>query len=136
MTEKDRLLAIMAGEKMSSGEFAKQIGISPATLSNIANGRNNPSLEILQKAADRFRIVSSDWLFMGIGPMYRQSPEAPEQLLFDVRPEDLEQAPAAQAVASSRKQAAQPVTVEKFIEKKITKIVVFYEDGTFAELTN
>lgn len=140
--DNERLMAIMEAEKMSAREFANALSISPATLSNISNGRNKPSLDLLQRACNRFRVISSDWLFLGVGPMYRQAPDAQEQVLFDVRPENPEsesqsdnngQAPIQSA---SKSKSPQVVTVERVIEKKIKKIVVFFDDGTFQELEN
>lgn len=140
--ENERLLTIMEKEKMTASEFAKTLAISPATLSNITSGRNKPSLDLLQKACNRFRMISSDWLFLGIGPMYRQTPEAQEQVLFDVRPEtpdELQPNCSSTQISSAnvpKSKAQQVVTVERLVERKIKKIVVFFDDGTFQELAN
>lgn len=142
LNENERLLAIMENEKMTAREFATTLSISPATLSNITNGRNKPSLDLLQKASNRFRMISSDWLFLGIGPMYRQTPDSLEPVLFDVRPEDHNEGnqiePPVQAISanSSKLKAQQVVTVEKIVERKIKKIMVFFDDGTFQEISN
>ena len=81
---------------------------------------------------------------MGVGPMYRQKGSPTEQLLLDIRPEEPENAqPGSSVIVASAAQAdanrskAKPATqvVERIIEKKIQKIVVFYEDGTFEELS-
>jgi len=140
MDERERFLAVMDGENMNAREFAQEIGVSAATISNIVKGRNNPSLDLMQRTCNRFRMINTDWLFLGIGSMYRQVPDAQDQLLLDIRPEVSESsesgASAAEQAVASRKTAPQIVTVERVVEKKIKKIVVFFEDGTFQELGN
>lgn len=140
MNERDRFLAIMEGENMSASEFAKELGINAATVSNIVNGRNNPSLDVMKRACNRFRMISTDWLFLGIGSMYRQKVDAQEQVLLDVRPElpesDAVAGVVAEQPAAARKSSPQIVTVERVVAKRIKKIVVFYDDGTFDELNN
>ena len=39
---KERILQIMRRENMTQQEFAKAIEVSPASLSNIFNGKNQP----------------------------------------------------------------------------------------------
>ena len=78
---------------------------------------------------------------MGVGPMYRQKSGSTEQLLLDIRPEEPENGQAEalttiSAAADTNRKRNLPATqvVERIIEKKIQKIVVFYDDGTFEEL--
>lgn len=70
--ETERLLKVMSDQQLNARNFAEQVGIQPATMSNLASGRNRPSLEVLQKVLNTFRMISSDWLILGSGPMYRQ----------------------------------------------------------------
>ena len=125
-------------------EFAKEIGKSAATVTNIFKGRNKPSIDLLQSILDRFRVINPEWLLMGVGPMYRQKGSPTEQLLLDIRPEEPENAQPGSSVITvsaaatdANRAKAKPATqvVERIIEKKIQKIVVFYEDGTFEELS-
>lgn len=83
MDEKERIEEIMRKEEMSAAVFANEIGIQGSTLSHILNGRNNPSLDVLKKILNRFRIVSSDWLILGIGSMYRSEKKSQVPTLFD-----------------------------------------------------
>ena len=46
---KERIQKIMQRESMTAGMFAEKIGISPASLSHILSGRNNPSLDVMMK---------------------------------------------------------------------------------------
>ncbi|MCI7556586.1 MAG: helix-turn-helix domain-containing protein [Bacteroidales bacterium] len=137
-----RIRAIQEGEHLTMSEFAKEIGKSAATVTNIFKGRNKPSIDLLQSVLDRFRVINPEWLLMGVGPMYRQKSGSTEQLLLDIRPEEPETGQAEalttiSAAADTNRKKNLPATqvVERMIiEKKIQKIVVFYDDGTFEEL--
>lgn len=130
MNERQRLEQVIDSEKMTAKQFAQEVGIQAGTISNILSGRNNPSLDVLQRVLNRFRTLSSDWLILGIGPMYRQNGAVVEQSLFDVRPDDSQavvEAPQAQKTEQSPA-PSQPMPV-----KLVDKILIFYTDGTFEE---
>lgn len=83
MTEKERIEKVIQSEDMSSGQFASEIGIKNSTLSHILNNRNNPSLDVLKKILARFPQISSDWLILGSGLMYRSEIKSQSPSLFD-----------------------------------------------------
>ena len=148
-TERDRIDRIMQSENLNAGQFAAEIGIKGSTLSHILNGRNNPSLEVLKKILDRYRMISSDWLILGIGQMNRTGKQSQSPSLFD----DVE-------INNSKPDIYRPKTAEKnstvknTIQEKIVsettnfvkndinseisskivkKIIVYYADNTFQE---
>lgn len=83
LSEKERIEKIMQHENISSGQFALEIGIQNSTLSHILNNRNNPSLDVLKKILNRFQNISSDWLILGQGPMFRQEKHSQSLSLFE-----------------------------------------------------
>ena len=83
MDERSRIEKIMEAENLSSGIFAGQIGVQNSTLSHILNNRNKPSLDVLKKILQRFPEISSDWLILGQGPMYREERKSQSPSLFD-----------------------------------------------------
>ena len=134
MNERQRLEQVMEAEGMSANQFAKEIGIKAGTVSNIVNGRNNPSLDVLQRVLNRFRTLSSDWLILGVGSMYRANGEGPDNTLFDIKP--LEQSPKSSvesAVSAAIQVQPEEPKVPLSAQKLISKIVIFYNDGTFEE---
>jgi len=158
MDEKDRIEKIMLKEEMNSAVFAAEIGIQGSTLSHILNGRNNPSLDVLKKILNRFRTVSSDWLILGVGSMYRAEKQSQTPTLFDVLDENttksstLESFPVEKNVPASvliqqktspvqetTVQPPQEITHAPFIplieaaSKSVRKIIVYYTDNTFQE---
>ena len=137
MNEKERIEQLMQSEQMNAKQFAEEVGIQAGTLSNIVNERNKPSLEVLQRILNRFRMVSSDWLILGVGSMYRQKNDS-QQVLFDLKPEDnnAEESVIERATTSIvAKNKPAPPMLEKQV-RRIQKITVFYDDGTFEEILN
>ena len=103
---KKRIEKIINSNGLTSNSFAQQIGVNRSTISHILSGRNNPSIEVLQKILKRFPDVSADWLLLGNGSINDKS-----------SPSDGSSAPK-----------------EFFIEaKKVDKVVIFYTDNTFQE---
>jgi transcriptional regulator with XRE-family HTH domain len=90
MNERQRLEQIIESEGLTAKQFAEEVGIQAGTISNIVNGRNNPSLDVMQRVLNRFRTISSDWLILGVGSMYRTN-GAPDTTLFDIKPIEVEQ---------------------------------------------
>ena len=142
---KDRINQIKLREGMTDGQFAELIGISPASLSHILNGRNKPSLEVVTKIHKACKYVNMDWLLYGEGEMV-DSPDTPktvenEASLFDENPFF----PAVgQEDSENRKEMASKSTIFptkevvreeiKYVEKparKITEIRIFFDNGTY-----
>ena len=68
---KDRIAKIIKSRGLTSAKFAEEIGVQASGISHILSGRNNPSTELILKILKRFPEISSDWLLLGEGPMYR-----------------------------------------------------------------
>lgn len=147
MTERERLMKVMESENMNAKQFAIEVGIQPGTISNIMSGRNNPSLDVMQRVLNRFRSINSDWLILGVGQMYRQNGEVPAGALFDIRPEEplpMNEDSVLPIVSTSMqntiKQEQHAATPTKTTSptnptpgREIQKIMIFYTDGTFEE---
>ena len=146
---KDRIKLLMESQHMPQNQFANFIGLSPATLSSIFNGRTNPSLQTVEAIRQRLPQLSTDWLIFGTGPMYRNSPTRDDdQKKSDVSPSD-EQALAfdnptaenhevvddssARQVTQFRPKISAVSDTKNFdkTNKHITEIRVFYSDQTY-----
>ena len=117
MNEQQRLLALMRAEGLNAKTFAEQVGISAATMSNIVNGRNNPSLEVMQKVLNRFRTLSPQWLILGVGSMYLEKSNS--------QGDNFQQ--------DSAEQDSENLDQTTLENRSVVRIVVFYNDGTFDE---
>jgi len=158
MDEKERIEKIMLKEEMNSAVFAAEIGIQGSTLSHILNGRNNPSLDVLKKILNRFRTVSSDWLILGVGSMYRTEKQSQTPTLFDLLDETSTKSSTLESNNTEKNipefSVIQPKTMPvheipvqtptethqpAFIplietsSKSVRKIIVYYTDNTFQE---
>ena len=158
MDEKDRIEKIMLKEEMNSAVFATEIGIQGSTLSHILNGRNNPSLEVLKKILNRFRTVSSDWLILGVGSMYRGEKQSQTPTLFDSLDENITKSSTSESNTFEKSNTVPPLIQQKtshvqevpvqtqaesphssflpLVEpgsKSVRKIIVYYTDNTFQE---
>ncbi len=150
MDGREKIKKIMEAEGLSAKQFVDRVRISQGTLSNILNGRNKPSLDVMQSILNAFRTISSDWLILDSGPMYRQKgSEAVQDTLFDVRPIDKEEQPVSSQPSVNRTADELPVSVviqpqypvkgrkntgdtpKPF--RTVEKIIVYYSDGTFEE---
>lgn len=72
---KTRLQYIVKNEGLTNQRFATEIGISPAAVTHILSGRNNPSLEIIAKIANRYPNYSLRWLILGELPIQIINPQ-------------------------------------------------------------
>lgn len=128
MDERQRLVKLMESEGLNAKQFSEQVGISAGTLSNIIGGRNKPSLEVLQAVLNRFRTVSSDWLILDVGPMYRMNGDGPQTALFDIKPDESTQSTSTQ---ENKVNAEKELPIKT--AAKVDKIIIFYTDGTFEQ---
>ncbi len=139
---KDRILQIIETEHLTSGKFALTIGTQPSIISHILNGRNKPSMEIIQKILSTFPTVNPDWLILGSGSMYRSSSFVSGQpsLFDDVKSKtsDTNQKLIfSKEIAGTSKEDTSSVpntSLSAIVQaKKINKITVYYSDMTFEE---
>ena len=146
---KDRIKKVMESQHMSQQTFALSIGMSPASLSSIFNGRTKPTLNIVEAIKDKIPKISTDWLIFGKGEMYLEevgatnNTSSPEPLLnkqpqlnFDAPASTPsffnEQPPAAPKVelAPQKSERVEVKVIEK-PQRKVTEIRIFYDDRTW-----
>ncbi|MGM9811046.1 MAG: helix-turn-helix domain-containing protein [Paludibacteraceae bacterium] len=162
MNERERLLKLIADNNMSAKQFAAEVGIQAGTISNIVNGRNNPSLDVMQRVLNRFRTLSSDWLILGVGNMYRteggkentdakekqqeipgfgDTITSPQHPIEEPSPSSSPKTSSASAISRETQQSVttkkqQTAPMEQPAAKQIERIIVFYSDGTFDEISS
>ncbi len=142
MNERDKIVKIMECEGLNAKQFATEIGVSAGTISNIMSGRNKPSLEVMQAILRRFRTINCWWLFGDIGSMYLTTPidNAPRLPFPEEESEKTAPLPHQGAEASPNATPVPPSTpsptpqTSSYIHPRtVSKIVIFYSDGTFEE---
>ena len=155
-----RLQQFLAAENMSQAQFADSIKVARAGVSHIIGGRNKPSFEFIINTMKRYPELNIEWLLTGKGKMYLNSPsqqpalandahgdgyadEIPvfEDGLFSSQENPVPEVHAPAPVREESKEDVTPIAYHKAEEqektvarqRKATKIIVFYDDGTFQE---
>jgi transcriptional regulator with XRE-family HTH domain len=68
---KNRIQKFLEVEQISASKFADEIGVQRSSISHILSGRNNPSLEVIQKILTNFDYINAEWLITGKGEMFK-----------------------------------------------------------------
>lgn len=109
----NRLKKIIEHHQLTASMFADRIGVQRSSISHILSGRNKPSLDFILKVTNEFKDVDIYWLLNGKGTFpnkeFTNTP-TPTNTISDIS-----------EISSASN------------NKKINKIVVFYNDGTFDE---
>jgi transcriptional regulator with XRE-family HTH domain len=117
----DRIKMVMKANQLNAATFADRIGVQRSNLSHILTGRNKPSLDFIEKMLSQFPKVNASWLISGqiqqtdvVNPFKEK-----EKLVTDV---DLRKDTNVNNLFNS-----------KTSNKRIVKMITFYEDFTFDE---
>ena len=145
---KDRIKLIMEQQGCSQVDFARKIGIAPASLSGIFTGRTQPTLATATAIHKHFPFINLSWLLFGEGDMMPSSAQDAATLSgADVVSTSAPVAPSAVASPGamsvgdnmplqSTNSRVCPVDVDAMKnfdkkERKISEIRVFFDDGTY-----
>ncbi|WP_313790934.1 helix-turn-helix transcriptional regulator [Allomuricauda sp. SCSIO 65647] len=107
-----RLKTIIGHYELSPSTFADKIGVQRSSVSHLLNGRNRPSLDFVMKVIKTFPEVNLYWLLNGKGGFPDPTPKE------NANPKTSTSTPSNKITLADT-------------EKRPTKIVVFYNDGTF-----
>ena len=140
---------------MTQQVFADYIGLAPATLSSIFNGRTRPTLNVVEALKRKIPNINFDWLMLGVGPMYidqsideaaaepaddhqESRPRIENPMLdFDQSPSPTPQSAPQRVAFVNSVRSTRPETERedlKIIDKpqrKVIEIRVFYDDQTW-----
>lgn len=120
MSIKDRLQMVMKMNNLTNASFADRVGVQRSSISHVMAGRNKPSLDFIQKTLLAFPRVNAQWLITG-----KQDSAKKEVTYQDDKELNLSTSTASDdSVSPDRDQSEQ---------KKIDRIIVFYDDGTYVE---
>lgn len=161
---KDRIFELMKMVGKNPTDFAITIEISPAVLSSIKSGRTKPTLFLVEKIKSVYPNVNVNWLITGEGEMFmdreqgelavnneakpvrKETPEVSyvntvqtlEQNADREESEMLNEPEVIMKVENKKRVKEQDQwqvkTVIKPDDRKISQIIVLYNDGTFESL--
>lgn len=126
---KSRIEHIINSESLSNMQFAQSLDISPASITHILSGRNNPSLDIITRIARKYPHYNLRWLLLGEGAVYDNHGERPK----DSTTPDLfnsQQGDGKPQLDAEPKQASLSQT---HIPEE--KLIICLPDGTYREYT-
>ena len=95
-------------------------------------------MDVVQKILNTFRTVSTDWMLLGFGPMYRNQ-KVLQGTLFEEESENVSN------IQSSKIQNIQEpgnfvpqktgiqINKSNLEEKKVERIIIYFSDNTFEE---
>ena len=140
-----RLKQFLAAENISQAQFADSLNVVRASVSHVLSGRNNPSFDFIKAMMQQYPNLNIDWLMFGKGRMYKDQakPEPVEDLLFsDLELEDDVRTPPAVHVeekvppieSSTELNTLTQVTQVIANQRKVSKILILFDDGTFQEM--
>ena len=110
----NRLKEIIQHHQLSASQFADSIGVQRSSISHILSGRNKPSLDFILKVTNTYTDVDIYWLLNGKGS-YPKSSSSP-------------------TIAGNSPAFSSPNNnPESVNHKKISRILICYDDGTFDE---
>ena len=137
----NRLQQFLAAENISQSVFAESIGVTKASVSHILAGRNKPGCEFIENMARRYPNLNIEWFISGNGKMYKNQsdrtlfPQPEENGLFPEETAAEKQEPSPAPAPSTTVPASENrVFPDTDGEPRISKILVFYDNGTYKEI--
>ena len=76
-----RVLLVLKHIGKSNRAVAEEFGISAASISHVASGRNKVGLELVQKILTHYPSISAKWLLTGNGTMHAEDATMQVELL-------------------------------------------------------
>lgn len=146
-TMNTRLKQFLAAENITQAQFADTIDVVRASVSHVLAGRNNPSYDFLKALMSKYPRLNMEWLMLGKGKMYKDAGEQEssvnvnEGVLFtddepfreSVFSEPPVDSPVKIPSTTEMKSIDNP-TQQVVTQRKVQKIIVLFDDGSFQEI--
>ena len=144
-----RLKQFIAAENISQSQFADTIKVVRASVSHVLSGRNYPSYDFIKAIMSAYPNLNIEWLMMGKGKMYKDQVATSDGELFVndeiFAPEPLFIPPVVPESVKEFESAHENHAVEQIytpdkgpekpvIQRKVSKILIFFDDGTYQEM--
>ena len=144
-----RLKQFIAAENITQAQFADNINVVRASVSHILAGRNKPGYEFISGLMHHYPDLNLEWLMLGKGKMYKDSRKDEEygDLFSEAPAAEVIQQPEPEISAQSQTPVSSVETLTEIKtlinasqkpvnQRKLIKIMAFFDDGTFQELTS
>lgn len=136
-----RLTILFDNYGLNASLFADKIGVQRSSISHILSGRNKPSLDFIIKILTIFPEVDASWILSGKGnflkteltvlPKKVSDPTPISTVLIDEKPIEI-----VAEIDKKKPENTASILPQKSIDTAISKIVIFYKNGTFEHFEN
>lgn len=125
----NRFKQLLEEKNLTANRFAALIKVNASAMSHILNGHRKPGFDVLGKIAQAFPDVNLNWLISGEGPAYNQM--ADDSIIEkDIKTESSHEKPNQDLPLPQSINATNPP------KKRIKRIILFFEDGSFEDYLN
>ena len=138
----ERFKQLLEEKNLTATRFAAMIKVNASAMSHILNGRSKPGFDVLDKIAQAFPDVNLNWLISGKGSLYNNRISTPakevekipvQKNLFE---EEEKRFPIEEKNTKAEKILRPAVSVASIPTakgKKVKRIILFFEDGSFED---
>ncbi len=129
---KERIQQLIDKKGITAGELASLLEVQRSNVSHILNGRNKPGASLIEKMLTVFPDLNARWLFTGEGNMLVATGE--HGTIADTSKKINIESTGTRDLFSSGKAIIDENHKQKnkcSSEKKIDKVILLYDDGTF-----
>ncbi len=138
----ERFKQLLEEKNLTATRFAAMIKVNASAMSHILNGRSKPGFDVLDKIAQAFPDVNLNWLISGKGSLYNNRISTPakevekipvQKNLFE---EEEKRFPIEEKNTKGEEILRPAVSVASIPTakgKKVKRIILFFEDGSFED---
>lgn len=131
-----RLQIILDYYDISAATFADAIQVGRSSISHIISGRNKPSLDFVLKIVQNYPEVELYWLLNGKGSFPKLDQASIPVSVKETEKTETFNKSISQSEAVKESSTENDIRFSNSSGKKIKRVVLFYEDGTFEAFEN
>ena len=132
----ERFKQLLEEKNLTATRFAAMIKVNASAMSHILNGRSKPGFDVLDKIAQAFPDVNLNWLISGKGSLYNNRISTPAKEVENLFEEEEKRFPIEEKNTKAEEILRPAVSVASIPTakgKKVKRIILFFEDGSFED---
>ena len=132
----ERFKQLLEEKNLTATRFAAMIKVNASAMSHILNGRSKPGFDVLDKIAQAFPDVNLNWLISGKGSQYINRISTPAKEVANIIEEEENRFPIEEKNTKAEEILRPAVSVASIPTakgKKVKRIILFFEDGSFED---
>jgi transcriptional regulator with XRE-family HTH domain len=131
---KERIKKYIEYKGISAGDLSTKLDVQRSNISHILNGRNKPGAAFIEKLLLSFTDLNARWLLTGQGEMISLGEEKNTSATSEIPfPEEM---PGKEAPAPQQNEVMGKKLEGQTISEKVKKMILLFDDGTFATYKN